>query len=201
MAKLAVVYHSGYGHTQKVAEAVVKGVRSVQGTQVELIPVEALGSETAEGWKSLDQADGIIFGSPTYMGGVSGPFKTFIDATSVVWSRQGWKDKIAAGFTISGSYSGDKLNTLFQLMVNAMQHGMIWVSTGLMPGGDGKSYAGPEVVNRIGGSAGLMTQAFQDSPEITPPKGDLDTGELFGQRVAEITKQFVAGRRLEARVA
>jgi len=43
------------------------------------------------------------------------------------WLEQRWKDKIAAGFTNSASQSGDKLSTLLQLTVFAMQMGMIWV--------------------------------------------------------------------------
>ena len=70
----------------------------------------------------LNQSDAIIFGSPTYMGGVAAQFKAFIDAASVVWFTQGWKDKVAGGFTHSGSPIGDKQGTLLYLMTNAMQH-------------------------------------------------------------------------------
>jgi NAD(P)H dehydrogenase (quinone) len=199
MARIAVVYHSGFGHTQKVAEAVARGAQSAAETQVDLFSVEQLNGEAAseKNWERLNAADGIIFGAPTYMGGVSAQFKTFIDASSKVWSRQGWKNKIAAGFTNSGSYSGDKLSSLFQLITNAMQHGMIWVSTGLLPSTDGSRYATPEDLNRIGSFSGLMTQALHESPETAPPSGDIKTAELFGQRVAELTHQFVQGRKLE----
>ena len=57
----------------------------------------------------LDAADAIIFGAPTYTSSISGPFKVFMDATSKKWFAHAWKDKIAAGFTNSGSHSGDKL--------------------------------------------------------------------------------------------
>ncbi|WP_292831862.1 flavodoxin family protein [Nostoc sp. JL33] len=87
-----------------------------------------------EGLEKLNQADAIVFGSPTYMGGVAAQFKAFIDAASEVWFRQGWKDKIAAGFTHSSSPSGDKQGTLLYLAMNAAQHGMIWVNVGdLLP--------------------------------------------------------------------
>ena len=46
----------------------------------------------------------------------------------------GWKDKIAAGFTNSGSRSGDKLATLIQLALFAARHGMHWINLGLPPG-------------------------------------------------------------------
>ena len=74
--KVAVVYHSGYGHTKKQAEAVAAGAASVAGAKVALIPVEEAEARAEE----LNAADAIIFGAPTYMGGVSAQFKTFMDS-------------------------------------------------------------------------------------------------------------------------
>jgi multimeric flavodoxin WrbA len=58
----------------------------------------------------LTFAEAIIFGAPTDTGGPSAQFKAFEDASShaVMTQGHGWKDKIAAGFTNSGSRSGDK---------------------------------------------------------------------------------------------
>jgi len=193
MAKIAVVYHSGYGHTKKVAESVTEGAKGVAGTEVILLSVEQLGEKDEANWAKLDAADGIIFGAPTYMGSASAPFKAFIDATSKRWLAKTWKNKVAAGFTNSGSYSGDKFNTLIQLFTNAMQHGMIWVGLGLPPGGDGASYAAPDQINRLGSFSGVMTQAYQDSPEIVPGPGDRKTAEILGARVAEIAAQLAKG--------
>ena len=130
MSLIAIVYHSGYGHTAKQAEAVARGALSVAGATAALVKVEDIDRH----WADLEKADAIIFGSPTYMGSASAPFKTFMDASSKVWAAQGWKDKLAAGFTNSASQSGDKLATLQQLAVFAAQHGMIWIGLGLMPG-------------------------------------------------------------------
>ncbi len=189
---IAIVYHSGYGHTARVADYVAEGAKSVAGTQVAVINVDEMSDAH---WATLDAAEGIIFGAPTYMGGVSGEFKMFIDAASKRWQKQAWKDKIAAGFTNSGSYSGDKLNALFQLAVNALQHGMIWVGTGLMPPGNKAMEELPsDQINRFGSSFGLMTQSGNAVPEHATPAGDLETARLFGARVAAITAQFVRGR-------
>ncbi len=98
MAKIVVVYHSGYGHTKAAAEAVVRGAQSVAGVAVHLINVD----DVKDDYAAFADADGIIFGSPTYMGGPSAQFKAFIDGASKVWFKQGWKDKVAAGFTNSG---------------------------------------------------------------------------------------------------
>lgn len=76
MKKTVVVYHSGYGHTSKQAEAVAKGANA------ELIAIDSEGNITDAQWNSINRANAIIFGSPTYMGSVSWQFKKFADATS-----------------------------------------------------------------------------------------------------------------------
>ena len=188
---VSVVYHSGYGHTAKVAEAVAAGAKLAANTTVHLFKAEEL---TEEQWTTLDQSDAIIMGAPTYMGGVSAPFKTFIDATSKRWFTSAWKDKIAAGFTNSASYSGDKLASLQQLMILAMQHGMIWVGQSEQSPKLGGTDVPPlDAINRVGSFSGLMTQSNALSgPDIVPPSGDLETAKLFGKRVAEITARFSA---------
>lgn len=186
MVQVSVVYHSGYGHTAKVAEAVGKGAGSVAGTTVHVIKVD----EVDQHWETLAKSDAIVFGAPTYMGSVSAPFKAFMDASSKVWFGQGWKDKVSAGFTNSGSQSGDKLNSLIQLAVFAAQHGMIWVGGDLMPGNN-SSHRTPDDLNRLGSFLGLMTQADVDAaPEVAPPTADLKTAELFGARIATITAKL-----------
>ena len=125
-----------------------------------------------------------------YMGSVSAPFKAFMDASSGVWMKHKWKDKVSAGFTNSHSLSGDKLNSLIQMAVFAAQHGMIWVGQA-EPNQSPDGFPGKaDAVNRIGSTLGAMAQSENDSPEVTPPSGDLKTAELLGQRVAEITKKL-----------
>ncbi|MER6633506.1 flavodoxin family protein [Streptomyces sp. NPDC000987] len=191
--KVAVAYHSGYGHTAKQAAAVAAGAEKVPDTEVALVSLAEL---TEELWESLQEADAIIFGTPTYMGGSSAVFRAFIEATSKVWGDGlGWKNKIAGGFTNSGNMSGDKLNTLFDIALFAAQHGMIWV--GLAEYGGWNTSAGsPEDMNRLGSWLGAMSQANNDEgPEVTPGAGDLRTAEALGRRIAENTHVFLAGRR------
>lgn len=191
MAKVAVVYHSGYGHTAEQAKAVVRGVESVAGTNAVLIAVE----QVDEHWTTLEAADAIIFGSPTYMGSASAQFKTFMDASSKAWYGRVWKDKIAAGFTNSASQSGDKLNTLIQLAIFAAQHGMIWVGLDLLPGNN-NSQGSVNDLNRLGGFLGALAQSNADQgPEAGPIASDLKTAEHLGARVAQVTNQFLAGRK------
>ena len=191
MVKIAVAYHSGYGHTAKQAEAVARGIDSVAGAKAVLVAVDALG----EDWDALNSADGIIFGSPTYMGGVSAQFKTFMDASSKIWYSRGWKDKIAAGFTNSASQSGDKLSTLIQLAIFGAQHGMIWTGLDLLPGNN-NSKGSVEDLNRLGSFLGAMAQSNADqAADVVPPAADLKTAEHLGARVAAVAKAYVAGRQ------
>ncbi len=180
MAKVAIIFHSGYGHTKAVAEAVARGAGAVAGATVSLIPVDEFEARAAE----LDAADAIIFGAPTYMGSASAPFKGFMDASSKTWYGQGWKDKLAAGFTVSASQSGDKLNTLQQLWVFAMQHSMIWVGVGLLPGNNSTKGSVADL-NRLGSSSGVMVQANADQGVEGIPESDFKTAEHLGKRVAE----------------
>lgn len=187
MASISVIYHSGYGHTKHQAEAVLAGLMAVPGVTARL--VEADGA--AKNMSQFDADDCLVFGCPTYMGGPSAQFKAFIDATSKVWFKQGWKDKLAAGFTNSGSPSGDKLSTLNSLLVMAMQHSMIWVGTGFMPGPDKEG--GTELeLNRLSSFLGAMAQSPQG--EAAPMPADLATAKAFGKRIGQATLRWVKGR-------
>lgn len=174
MAKVVVVYHSGFGHTERVAEHVVAGAAKVTGVSAQLMSVSLLD------WDALTEADAIVFGSPVYMGSVSAAFKQFMDDSSKVWFTQGWRDKLAAGFVNSGALCGDKQVALQQLQTFACQHGMLWLSFSCAPEG-----TGPEHINRMGSYAGLMTQSDNLPAELTPPTGDLATADLFGAYIAE----------------
>ena len=180
MKKIAIVYHSGYGHTKVQAEAVHRGAASVAGVAALLVPVDAY----EENGDELDAADAIIFGSPTYMAGASAQFKAFLDATSSRWAEQRWKDKLAAGFTNSAGHNGDKLNTLQQFSLFAMQHSMVWIGLGLLPGNH-TSEGSPEDLNRLAGFLGAMAQSNADlAADVVPAGSDLRTAEYLGQRVA-----------------
>lgn len=181
---VAVVYHSGYGHTERQAQAVADGAAALPATRGVLVNVETMNDET---WLQLDNADAIVFGSPTYMGTVSAPFKQFMDDSSQRWLKQGWRNKVAAGFTNSGSYSGDKLQTLTTLVVFACQHSMFWVGSDIMPPSpeDGLSTT-PEQLNRMGSFLGAMAQSGNAPPEETPSAGDLATANALGKRVATL---------------
>lgn len=182
MSSIAVIYHSGYGHTKRMAEAVAEGARG------ELVGIDAEGNLTDAQWSTLGAADAIVFGSPTYMGSVSWQFKKFADASSKAWFTQGWKNKIAAGFTNSASMNGDKHSTLHYLFTLSQQHGMIWVGTGMLP--SNSKAAQRDDLNYLASSAGAMAQSPSDAGVNEMLPGDLETAKQFGARVAEVAGQF-----------
>lgn len=184
MANIAVVFHSGYGHTLRMAQAVAEGAGA------KLVPIDAEGNLPADGWDALAAADAIIMGSPTYMGTVSWQFKKFADASSKVWGAQGWKDKVFAGFTNSATMNGDKLSTLHYLFTLAMQHSGIWVGTGMMP--SNAKAAQRNDINYVGSFSGAMAQSPSDSSPDEMLPGDLETAKRFGQRVAAVAARLRA---------
>lgn len=191
-ARIAIVYHSGYGHTARQAEAVRAGVEEVADAAALLLSVE----EAPARWDDLAAAEAIIFGAPTYMASASASFKTFQEASSRAVMARGflWQDKLAAGFTNSGARSGDKLATLIQLALFAAQHGMHWVSLGLPPANNSTTGSEAEL-NRLGFWLGAGAQSNTDQgPELAPPASDLATARHLGRRVAETALRFLRGR-------
>lgn len=190
--RIAVAFHSGYGHTARQANAVAEGAGSFPHTVTDLVRVDDPDDESL--WETLNSADAIIFGTPTYMGSPSAVFKAFAERTSKILADDlRWRDKIAAGFTTSGGKSGDKFNTLVDLTVLAAQHGMIWVGLDL-PAGWSTSTGSAEDLNRIGSWLGAMAQADADrGPDVAPPDSDLRTAFRLGERVAEVTRAYRMG--------
>ena len=182
MTRIAVVYHSGYGHTQRLAQAVADGANA------QLIAIDADGNLPEGGWEALAAASTIIFGAPTYMGGPSWQFKKFADASSKPWFAQAWKDKLFAGFTNSAATNGDKQVTLDYLFHLAMQHGGLWVGNGMMPANS--KAATRNDVNWIGAYSGAMAQSPSDASAGDMAPGDLETGRQFGQRVAAVAQRW-----------
>ena len=182
MSQIIVVYHSGYGHTQRVAQHVAEGAGA------ELLAIDAEGNLPEGGWDKLAAADAIIFGTPTYMGGPSWQFKKFADASSKAWFVRAWQDKVFGGFTNSASPVGDKGATMIQLQTLASQHGGIWVSLGLMP--SNTLNASRNDVNNLGGSVGLLVQAPSDAGAEAIPDGDIDTAKRYGARVTEVATRL-----------
>ena len=174
--KIAIIYHSNYGHTRKVAHAIEEGAQAYAQDKVE---VRALDIDEMD-WEFADAAQMMVFGSAVYMGSITAEFKTFMDSTSKRWFHRKWHGKWAAGFANSGGLSGDKLAALQQICLFSMQHGMNWAGFPVMPTGHSETD-----INRLSSFLGLMTQSTDASPEITPGEGDISTAKLFGEHLAQ----------------
>ena len=179
---VVVVYHSGYGHTKRLAEAVA------DGASASLFAIDADGNLPEAAWTALDLADAIVFGSPTYMGGPSWQFKRFADASSKAWFELKWKDKLFGGFTNSASLNGDKLNTLQYFVLLAGQHGGLWVSLAMKPANVKASKR--DDPNRMGAYLAPMAQCDADAAPSDMSEGDLETARLYGVRIAEMSRRF-----------
>jgi NAD(P)H dehydrogenase (quinone) len=178
MTDIVIVFHSGYGHTAQVAQAVAEASGGA------LLAIDAEGNLPEGGWEQLAAAKMVVFGSPTYMGMASWQFKKFADASSKPWFGQAWKDKLAAGFTNSATMNGDKHSTLHYMMTLAMQHSMLWVGTGLMP--NNNKAATRDSINYVGSSAGLMTTTPSDASTSEMVAGDIATAKAFGERLKAV---------------
>src|SRR5918996_360654 len=168
LVRVAVVFHSGTGHTRVQAEAVHRGAARVTGVAAELIAVDEVESR----WQSLDGADAIVFGTPTYMAGPSASFKAFLDATAPRWQEQRWRNKLAAGFTNSAGMNGDKLATLQALALFAMaasgsaQRGGVTWTTASPPS---PSCSAPTSTDSTTATRGACARCSIPSPATRPP--------------------------------
>lgn len=191
MKTLALIYHSAHGHTEHIAHRIAEAAGRVQQTEVHVLKAE----DVTRAPEALAAYDGLILGSPTYLGGVSGPFKTFMDSTGAMWRRQTLKGKLATGFTVSSLPAGDKQSTLLSMWIFSMQHGMIWVGNPVMP----EQHSGvpyEQAANRLGSWSGLMAQAGHAAPADAFAPGDLKTAELFGRNFADVVHRMCSSRQV-----
>jgi NAD(P)H dehydrogenase (quinone) len=192
MRKLAIIYHSAHGHTEHIAQHIATGARAVAGVDVRLLKAGDLATAP----DSLLEFDGFVFGSPTYLGGVSAPFKAFMDSTGRLWKNHGLKGKLASGFTVSSLPAGDKQSTLLSMFIFAMQHGMIWVGNAILP----EQHSGvpyEEAANRLGSWSGLMAQAGHSAPADSFAPGDIKTARMFGRNVSQALLRMSFAEQLE----
>jgi NAD(P)H dehydrogenase (quinone) len=188
-SSIAVVYHSATGMTHQLATEIVIGANQIDN--IKTIIMQIHGEDIVDGRFSqqklqvLDSVDAIIFGSPTYMGSVSAQFKAFADASSETWERKSWNNKLASGFTIGGSMSGEQQVTLQYIQTLALQHGMLWLG---MDAHRDEQHPLFGRLNRFGASSGLITQSTSD--QLDPV--DANSARYLGYRIATGLNRFSA---------
>lgn len=157
-----VAYHSATGHTEKMAQGVVEGARSMPGTRVVLKRV----GEVAAG--DLFSADAVVVGSPVYWSNMSGDVKKFFDDWQVkfgVFPEFKMRNKVGAAFATGGQASGGKELTMLTILAAMLGNQMIVVSGG--------------------GAFGASATTEGDSPGID--EKELASARELGKRVAEVT--------------
>ena len=180
-ATISIVYHSTYGHTAQAAHLLAGFLQSEQATVHLFNSIEAKAA-----WEILHASDTIVFGCPTILGNVSAAFKTFMEETERFLYKQIWKNKLAAAFTVSPSAGGDKQQTLQALANFAAQHGMLWMSLGVLP--HYCCHRQTDGQNRFSSYLGLMIQSDNSDEKVEPfHSGDVLTAELFSNRILDIT--------------
>ena len=117
MAKILIVYHTQTGNTEKMAFAIAEGAKQVKGVEVTVKNVDQTTNE------DLLDADGIIFGSPTYYGLMSGKVKTLFDESMEIHGKL--VGKVGAAFTSSGGTASGAETTLLSIVNAMLVHGMI----------------------------------------------------------------------------
>ncbi len=183
MPKIGIVYYSKTDITGQLVQACAE---EIEKNGVEAFTYLIEGESIVEGRfqdealiEILNGCDGIIFASPTYMGGVAAQFKTFVDASGGAWYSQKWANKVAAGITCGGGLNGDQTNTLQYFHTFACQQGMYWVPL------DTHSGINKEM-NRLGCQMGVVAQ----SSDGKPVKEDRATAAYLGKRVVDLVKKL-----------
>ena len=167
LVKVLVTYHSLSGNTERMAVAVVDGVKSVPGTEALL---KRVGQVTAD---DLFSADAVVVGSPVYWSNMSGEVKTFFDNWQFkfgVFPEFKMKNKIGAAFATGGQVSSGKELTMLTILAAMLGNQMIVVSGG--------------------GAFGASATTEGDSPGID--KKELADAKELGRRVAEVAARFKA---------
>ena len=190
---IAIVFHDTDGHVRALAESIQAGVRNV-GQQAQLFDISQFqfdvnNNENDALSRELRQHDAIVFGCPTLLSGPTAKFRQFMEFSMNQYHNQTLNNKMSAGFTAGTPLSGDRGQTLQALASFAAQHSMLWVNQGHIAENEGAAEHG---INHAGSHLGLAVETLPGEHE--PHFDDLRTANLFGRRIANSTRQWVAGR-------
>lgn len=174
---ICIVYFSIDGHTRALGEAIAAGSGAA------LLDVTSL---SAQDWEALDQADAIIMGAPTYMGGLPASFVQFIEAAATRWDTGQWRDKLAGGFSTAMHPAGDKMNALISLFVFASQMGMVWIGAAET---GAPITEGNEGINADGSWVGVSATASTEHGVLLS-EGDLETARRYGVRMQRAVQRW-----------
>ena len=107
--QILVLYFSKGGNTKKLAEAILKGVESVDGVEGVLKHTDDVTKE------NFVSSDGIIAGSPVYFGVMAAQLKKIFD--EFVGVRKKMEGKIGAAFATSADPSGGTVMLIYGMVI------------------------------------------------------------------------------------
>ncbi len=200
--KVLVAYYSMYGHIYQMAQAAAEGVQSVAGADVELrrVPetlpddvLQKMGAIEAQKQQAdvpicevdhLEEADAIIFGTPTRFGNMCGQMRQFLDATGKLWVNSALVGKVGSVLTSSNTQHGGQESTILSFHITLLHQGMVIVG---LP----YTFEGQTKMDEITGCSpyGASTIAGGDGSRL-PSKNELAGARFQGEHVARIAKKL-----------
>jgi NAD(P)H dehydrogenase (quinone) len=195
MTEILVLYYSRNGSTAELARQVCRGIESVPGVGAKLRTVPPVSAESESPPKpipasgppyasidDLQQADGLVLGSPTRFGNMAAPLKYFLDCTSSLWLSGGLAGKPAGVFTSTQSMHGGQETTLLSMMMPLIHHGMYLVGIPYTENAlnDTRSGGSPYGASHVAG--------VKDDPKLIEHEKIL--AQTLGRRIATLAAQL-----------
>lgn len=200
--KVLIAHYSLLGHTNRLAEAVMQGVKDVEGSEVKLKRVPEILSEEeiksrgagefSKSFKNIPicspddlvMADAIILGAPTYLGNMCAQMQHFLNSLGKLWRDGALVGKVGSAFTSSGSQHGGQEAALLSVHTTMLHLGMIVVG---LP----YTFQGQLRIDEITGGTpyGATTIAGQKGERI-PSENELAAAKFQGKHVASIAAKL-----------
>jgi NAD(P)H dehydrogenase (quinone) len=198
MTKVLVLYHSVYGHIERMAGAVADGAREVVGVDavVKRVPETMPPALLAQIGAKQDQPapvadpselpdyDAIIFGTPTRFGNMSGQMRSFLDLTGPLWLKGALIGRVGSVFASSATQHGGQESTLLSFHTTLLHHGMVIVG---LPYSEARQMGLDEIK---GGSPYGATTIAGASGERMPSEQELGMASFQGRHVAGVAKRL-----------
>jgi NAD(P)H dehydrogenase (quinone) len=199
--KIMVLFYSMYGHTLRMASAVVEGVREAGGEPIlkqvaELVPEEFWNEDVkkakelmkdvpvANPRKDLKGIDGIIIGTPTRFGNMCAQMRNFWDQTGGDWANGTLVGKPAAVFTSTNTQHGGQETTIVSTHLTLLHHGCVIV-------GFPYSFTEQMTVDEIsGGSPYGASTIAGPLGERMPSANELKMAKDLGKHLTKIAERL-----------
>lgn len=200
--KILILFYSTYGHIYRMVQAIAEGVMEIPEIQIDIkrvpetIPQEVLGQIGALDMQKkfahipiakpeeLADYDGIIVGTPTRYGNMTGQMRNFWDQTGSLWVKGALVGKVGGVFTSSATQHGGQETTIISTMMTLLHHGMLIAG---LP----YAFKGQMRIDEITGCSpyGASTIAGGDGHR-QPSQNELDGARWQGRYIAEIVKKL-----------